>query len=188
MSWRRTILSPALLFLACANPASADSDPNARAVANASAKGLDQIVYKGLVGNALDGIPMDPAKRVSLQRTNAILSNTWSGHTLTTLAGLSNPVLLIGGLVWGVWSAANIKPEEDGAQAASAPSQIGAEFSLQQIALLESSASAAPARLHSETAAAKPIAAVPPDEPLRPRSPVVKVWLPQRSPAGSSVQ
>ena len=109
MSLRRYSLLSMMLLLAWANHASADNDPNPRAVTNVSAKGLDQIVYKGVVGNALDEIPMDPSKRVSLQRTNAIVSNTLSGHTLTTLVGLSNPVLLIGGLVWGVWAASNIR-------------------------------------------------------------------------------
>jgi hypothetical protein len=154
---------------------SADSDLNPRAVANASAQGFDQIVYKGVVGNVLDGIPMDPSKRVSLQRTNAIISNTLSGRTLTALAGLSNPVLLIGGLVWGVWAASNIKPEDESRLAASDTVQAGGELATEPnlVALLDS-ASAARDR-------ATPFSTVEPVEPPRVRAPVVKVWLPQRS-------
>lgn len=180
--WLR--LFPVLLFLAYANSASADNDPSPRAVANVSAKGLDQIVYKGLVGNALDGIPMDPSKRVSLQRANAIISNTLSGRSLAVLAGLSNPVLLIGGLVWGVWAASNIQPEEDGMKVISDPGHSGGEIATQEglAALLDSSPAAkgALAKHLPETASARSISAGESDEAYRVRSPVVKVWLPQR--------
>jgi len=179
MSRRRLKLLPLLLLLAYANSASADSDPSPRAAANVSAQGLDQIVYKGLVGNVLDGIPMDPSRRVSLQRTNAIISNTLSGRTLTALAGLSNPVLLIGGLVWGVWAASNIKPEDDGRLATSDTIQPGGELATEPalVALLDKPSAAMNAAAVYST--------VEPVEPPRVRAPVVKVWLPQRSAAGA---
>jgi hypothetical protein len=185
MSWQRLKPLPLLLFLAYASSVSADNDPSPRAVANVAAKGLDQIVYKGLVGNVLDEIPMDPSKRVSLQRTNAILSNTLSGHTLAALAGLSNPVLLIGGLVWGVWSASNIKPEEDGMKAISDPVLTGVQIAKQEaiVAFLDrpSATNRALAKHLPETASATSISAGEQVEPARVRAPVVKVWLPQRA-------
>lgn len=179
MSRRSLKRLPALLLLAYAQCVSADSDPNARAATKVSDKGLDQIVYKGLVGNVLDEIPMDPSKRVSLQRTNAILSNTWSGHTLSTLAGLSNPVLLIGGLVWGVWAASNIKPEDE-AKTASVTGAAPAAPHL--VAMLEGPATGNTARgIQPDAAPTNYGAPTQADEPIRIRAPVMKVWLPQRS-------
>ena len=66
-------------------------------------------VYKGVVGKALDAVPMDAEKRVVLQRTNAVVSGTLTGRTLSVWAGLTNPVLLVVGVVWGIYSATNIK-------------------------------------------------------------------------------
>ena len=178
MLQRRSSLLPLLLLLAYAQCVSADSDPSPRTAAGASAKGLDQIVYKGLVGNVLDEIPMDPSKRVRLQRTNAIVSNTWSGHTLSTLAGLSNPILLIGGLVWGVWAASNIKPEDE-VKTASGP---GHAATPNLVAMLDdTSAGNAGHSAQSDAESAKLLPAAEAEEPPRVRAPVVKVWLPQRS-------
>ena len=192
MSRRLFCLLPALLLLAYAHPASADSDPNPRAVASVSAQGLDQIVYKGVVGNVLDGIPMDPSKRVSLQRTNAIISNTLSGRSLAALAGMSNPVLLIGGLVWGVWAASNIKAEDDGVQAMSEPGRAGAQSAPQPglVALLDKMPAAAGTAqaLESAPAATTPFSTVGPVDPPRVRAPVLKVWLPQRSSSVAGAQ
>jgi hypothetical protein len=69
------------------------------------------VVYKGLVGKALDAVPMDPEKRATLQRTSAVASSTLTGRSLSVWAGLANPLLLIAGLVWGLFSASNIKAE-----------------------------------------------------------------------------
>ncbi len=179
MSQRSLKLLPALVLLAYAQCVSADSDPSGRAATNVSDKELDQIVYKGLLGNVLDGIPMDPSKRVSLQRTNAIVSNTWSGHTLSTLAGLSNPILLIGGLVWGVWAASNIKPEDE-IKMASGLSQASASLNL--VAILDAPSAGNAARtVQSDAMPANLIPAAEPEGSSRVRAPVVKVWLPQRS-------
>jgi hypothetical protein len=70
---------------------------------------IGDAVYKGVVGKALDAVPMDAEKRTILQRTNAIVSGTLTGRSLTAWAGLTNPVLLIAGVVWGIYSATNIK-------------------------------------------------------------------------------
>ena len=186
MSRRSLCLLPVLLYLANPNVALADGDPASTAVANVAAREFDQILYKGLVGNALDVIPMDASQRLGLQRTNAVISNTLSGRSLAMLAGISNPVLLIGGLVWGIWSASNIKPEADQAKAVSYPAQIGAESAPPQdrVALLSEAAPAAQATLARpvpETASAKPVSAGESGEPSRVHSTVVRVWLPQRS-------
>lgn len=70
---------------------------------------VPDMVYKGIVGKALDAVPMDPKKRVALQRTNAVVSNTLTGRSLAAWAGLSNPILLVAGVAWGIYSAMNIK-------------------------------------------------------------------------------
>jgi len=69
-------------------------------------------IYKGVVGKALDALPMDPEQRVALQRTNAVVSGTMTGRSISIWVGLTNPVLMIGGLVWGIFAAANIKSDE----------------------------------------------------------------------------
>jgi hypothetical protein len=71
---------------------------------------LGDVVYKGVVGKALDAVPMDADKRTTLQRTNAVVSNTLTGRTLSAWVGLSHPLLMIAGLVWGIYSATNIQP------------------------------------------------------------------------------
>ena len=70
---------------------------------------MTDTLYKGVVGKALDALPMDPEERVTLQRTNAVVSGTMTGRSLSVWAGLTNPVLLVGGLIWGIFSATNIK-------------------------------------------------------------------------------
>jgi len=73
-------------------------------------------IYKGIVGKALDVVPMEPDKRVALQRANAVVSNTLTGRSLSVWAGLTNPILLIGGLVWGLFAASHIKDGEPAAR------------------------------------------------------------------------
>lgn len=68
-----------------------------------------QVLYKGVVGNLLESVPLDTEQRVKLQQANAVVSNAMSGRTLAPLLGIANPVLLIGGLVWGLWAASQIK-------------------------------------------------------------------------------
>jgi hypothetical protein len=73
---------------------------------------VGDVVYKGLVGKALDAVPMDPDERIVLQRTSAVVSGTLTGRSLAIWAGLAHPVLMVAGLVWGIYSALNIKAAE----------------------------------------------------------------------------
>ena len=69
----------------------------------------EQALYKGVVGNLLEAVPMDAEKRVELQRANAVVSAPFSVRSLALLIGISNPVVMIGGLVWGLWAASQIE-------------------------------------------------------------------------------
>ena len=77
---------------------------------------VGDVVYKGIIGKALDAVPMDPDERVTLQRASAVVSGTLTGRSLTVWAGLANPILLIAGVVWGLFSASNIKAAEANAK------------------------------------------------------------------------
>jgi hypothetical protein len=80
----------------------------------APAKPIDQLIYKGVTGNLLESLDMDAEERVTLQRANAVISSPLSARSLGLLLGISNPVFLVGGLVWGLWAAANIEaPKAD---------------------------------------------------------------------------
>jgi len=74
---------------------------------------VSDAVYKGVVGKALDAVPMDPEHRMALQRANAVVSNTLTGRSLSIWAGLglTNPIFLVGGLAWGIFSASRIKAD-----------------------------------------------------------------------------
>lgn len=69
---------------------------------------ISDVVYKGLVGKAMDALPIEPEKRVILQRANAIISGPLTGRTLSVWIGITNPLLLIAGAVWGIYAALNI--------------------------------------------------------------------------------
>jgi hypothetical protein len=69
---------------------------------------LGDVMHKGLVGKALDVVPMDPDERVILQRTSAVVNGTLTGRSLAIWAGLGHPVLMAAGLIWGIYSALNI--------------------------------------------------------------------------------
>ena len=128
----RLALLPLAPLLALASPASAQEDPASRPDSGVFVGGFDQVVYKGLVGNVLDAVPMDPAERLGLQRTNAVVSSTLFGRSLALLAGRSNPVLLLGGFAWGVWSAANINPAEAGLKLAANPDRSGSSVAARE--------------------------------------------------------
>ena len=70
---------------------------------------VEQVLYKGVVGNVLEAVPMDAGQRVQLQKTNAVVSNAMAGRSLALLLGIASPALLIGGLVWGILAASRIK-------------------------------------------------------------------------------
>lgn len=183
----RLTLFPLLLLLALTTPASAQDDAGPRAVAGAFPQGFDQAVYKGLVGNVLDSIPMDPSQRLDLQRTNAVVSSTLLGRSLTILAGLSNPVLLLGGLVWGLWAASNIKPAEAEMQLTADRGQSGGGAATrEQIAALLAAPAAvveAPATSLSEPILVSSISPGGAEVAAPSSSRVFKIWLPQRSSA-----
>lgn len=103
------------LLLAAALPAVAqEKAPGERPASDTgTAPRFDQMLYKGVVGNLLDAVPMDASERTALQRTNAVASGAMSGKSLAALAGLAHPGFLIGGLVWGLWAASNIEPAPD---------------------------------------------------------------------------
>lgn len=176
----RITLFPAFLLLAIVTSVAAEGNPDSRAAPGLSAEEIEQAIYKGFVGNVLDAIPMDPSKRANLQRTNAIISNTASGRSLAVLAGLSNPALLIGGFVWGVWAAMNIKPEEAGVKVSADLGESGRSTAAEErlAALIDSSSAekGGPA-----SPAPEPISVVSISAADLPRAPVMKIWLPQRS-------
>lgn len=108
------------LTLACAGAAwSAQSrecnehtEPDIVAVAITPAMTVaraEQAIYKGVVGNLLETVPLDPVTRVELQRTNAVISSPLTGRSLAMLLGVASPVLIIGGLIWGIWAASQIE-------------------------------------------------------------------------------
>jgi hypothetical protein len=101
------------MMITLTSPAIAEHPPNTPihvAAAEPASTDFGQMLYKGVVGNVLEKIPMDADQRLTLQRTNAVISNTFSGRSLSLLMNATNPVLMIGGIVWGLWAASNIKP------------------------------------------------------------------------------
>ena len=103
---REFVLASALLLMV--TQARADElDP---VLVPVSPRPVDQLIYKGVAGNLLESLDMDAEERVTLQRANAIVSSPLSARSLGLLLGISNPVFLVGGLVWGLWAAANIEP------------------------------------------------------------------------------
>lgn len=73
-----------------------------------AAPAVPDAIYKGVVGNALELLPLEDEVKVHLQRTNAVVSGPLAARSLAALVGLTNPVLMIPGLVWGIWSALHI--------------------------------------------------------------------------------
>ena len=96
---------------------------------------LSQTVYKGVVGNLLDEMPIDAERRHDLQRGSAVISNTLSGRSLALVLGVANPLLMAVGLAWGLFAASQIEkapgrtgppapfPDGDGATGAMTPVQ-----------------------------------------------------------------
>jgi len=80
---------------------------------------LSDIIYKGMVGKALDLVPLEPATRMGLQQANAVIGSSFAGRSLAALTGLGGPLLTLAGLVWGIFSAQKI-----GATPSDAPKQM----------------------------------------------------------------
>lgn len=98
------------------------------------AQRTDQILYKGVVGNLLEAVPMDPEQRVGLQRGNAVVSAPMTARSLALLIGITNPVVMIGGLIWGIWAASRIESPPQQAKAPAEPTQARADISPEAIA------------------------------------------------------
>lgn len=90
--------------------------------AQAQASALPDIVYKGVVGKALDLLPLDPSTRTGLQQASTVIGSSMVGKSLAALTGLGGPVLTVAGLVWGIFSAQKI-----GAMQAAVPQPAGPE-------------------------------------------------------------
>ena len=71
---------------------------------------LPDVLYKGVLGKALDFVPMNPEDRVTLQQTSSIISASLSGRMLASLFSITNPIAMVAGLAWGLFSAKNIEP------------------------------------------------------------------------------
>jgi hypothetical protein len=112
-------INPALVVAASllwTLPAHAEDAPQSPAA-------IGDVVYKGVVGKVLDAVPMDAEGRVALQKTSAVVSGTLTGRSISIWAGLSlsNPILLIAGLAWGIYSATHIEPAQPQAKPDAAP-------------------------------------------------------------------
>lgn len=181
----RATFSAAIVLLTLADSAWADEVLNTPVVPDASPQTSDQVIYKGLIGNMLDTLPMDAVQRVDLQRTSTVISNTFTGRSLAVLLGLSNPVLMIGGLVWGLWSASNINPVAVVTKVTANLVNAGARIETEE--RFVASADSSPAE---KSPAADPVARTSSvalnsfagsGAPEIPRLPVIRIWLPQRA-------
>jgi hypothetical protein len=107
---RATLAALLMVAIAIASAHAADDD----AAAGTSTPPLHSMFYKGVIGNALEVVPLEPDDRVQLQRGSSVVSNTLTGRSLGVLLGLVSPVMTVSGFVWGLWSAANIKSPSGG--------------------------------------------------------------------------
>lgn len=117
----RSMLAAILMMTIAAAPTRAQ-EASLPATESKESSAIDQaqVLYRGVVGNLLEAVPLPAEQRVQLQRGNAVVGNTLTGRSLTLLLGLASPVLMVGGLIWGIWSAVNIKATPS-AHAAGAP-------------------------------------------------------------------
>lgn len=73
---------------------------------------VPDILYKGLVGKALDALPMDPSTRSGLQQAHAVIGSSFAGRSLAALTGIGGPLLTLAGLAWGIFAARKIAAEQ----------------------------------------------------------------------------
>jgi hypothetical protein len=73
------------------------------------ARGVPDIIYKGIAGKVLDAMPLEPSTRATLQRANAVVSGAATARTIGVLTGLGGPLLTIAGLIWGIFSSRQIE-------------------------------------------------------------------------------
>jgi len=102
--------------------------PAPAAVSAPQAREIDQMVYKGVVGNILDKVPMDTQERLDLQRANAVVGNALGARSVAILLGITaSPLFLIGGLMWGLIAASKIKSADTPQAAQREPAQAARE-------------------------------------------------------------
>jgi len=180
----RSAFSAAFLILSLTESAWADDAPKSPDVPDAPSQPAAQVIYKGLIGNVLDAVPMDPVKRAELQRANAVVSNTFSGRSLAVLIGLSNPILMIGGLVWGFWSASNIHSVAVQTTVAIDPVKSGIRIETEERAITVAESSPAKkgpdAIPVARTSSLAMNSFADSDSSDAAHSPVIRIWLPQR--------
>jgi hypothetical protein len=85
---------------------------NATAEPPSAGSALPNIFYMGAIGKALDYVPMETETRVVLQQAGSVVSGALSGLKLAGLLGVATPIAAAVGLVWGIFSATNIKPAQ----------------------------------------------------------------------------
>lgn len=73
---------------------------------------LPDIFYKGLLGKALDALPLDQSARTGLQQANAVIGSSFAGRSLAALTGIGGPLLTLAGLAWGIFSARKIAADQ----------------------------------------------------------------------------
>jgi hypothetical protein len=98
-----------VLALLYASTASGQGLPDEKASSTTPSEAA-QVVYKGVVGNLLEQVPLDSEDRVQLQRMNALLSTPLSARAFAIAIGVAHPPLMLAGLIWGLWSATKITP------------------------------------------------------------------------------
>ncbi len=140
----------------------------------------NQLIYKGVVGKALDSIPMDAEKRVKLQRTNAVVGNTATGRSIAILAGVSIPPLMLVGFFWGLFSASKIKPVETNKQNTLDATTFTDNAPQEDlVALIDNSPTdSRPSNAKSESNSLAP-ASTASDRTFAQHVPTVKFWLPE---------
>jgi hypothetical protein len=100
----------AAVMLAVAGAASAQSGvPNPTPV---QAPQGAQAIYKGVVGNLLEAVPLEAEDRVQLQRASVLISSPISARSLALALGVASGPLMVAGIVWGLWSATRIAPAQ----------------------------------------------------------------------------
>jgi len=88
-------------------------------------KAIQDILYKGVIGKALDALPINAGTRTTLQQTNAIVSGSMAGRSLATITGLASPIFAVAGLIWGIFSAKNIGAAASDSDAATSDTPSG---------------------------------------------------------------
>ena len=106
--------------------------PAPAAASGSLPRDIDQMVYKGVVGNLLDQVPMDAQERLDLQRANAVVGNALGARSVAILLGVTaSPLFVIGGLIWGLVAASKIKPGDTQQTARQRPVQPAEEKPVQ---------------------------------------------------------